>query len=345
MTITTTPIWLDCDPGHDDAFAIILAAQHPSFKLLGLSTVHGNASLENVTYNAHAILTAIGRTDVPVYAGCAKPFMRPAVHAPDIHGHSGIDGTDLIPDVTLPKSPHSNNAIVKMRDALMATAPQTAALVATGTLTNVALLFATFPEVAEHIKVLSIMGGAFGDRPDSAGNVTKTAEFNIYCDPESAQSVFSNPVLNHKVRLIPLDTSHTVLATAEVRERLLTGGTKLRKMLHDLLIFFAATYERVFGITAGPPLHDPIAVAAALPTEEIQWKWEEVAIRVDCAGDHVGRTVKLRDDGERVRESSLGGEGKEQACLTKVPKSVNAEDFWKVMLRAVDVSDGKYEWK
>lgn len=115
--------------------------------------------------------------------------MRPAVHAPDIHGDSGIDGTDLLPKITVPAYSTTESAVVAMRDALMATPPNTAALVATGTLTNIALLFATFPEVADHIKVLSIMGGAFGTRPDARGNITKTAEFNIFCDPEAAQSV------------------------------------------------------------------------------------------------------------------------------------------------------------
>lgn len=271
--------------------------------------------------------------------------MRPAVHAPDIHGQSGIDGTDLLPAVNLPAAAHSTNAIVKMRDALMATPPQTAALVATGTLTNVALLFATFPEVAAHIKTLSIMGGAFGTRPDCTGNITKTAEFNIYCDPEAAQSIFSNPVLDRKIFLIPLDISHTVLATASVRERLLKDGSNLRKMLHDLLVFFAATYDRVFGILAGPPLHDPVAVAAALPTDEVEWDWEEVPIRVECAGDVVGQTVKLTNNGERLRETSLGGTGKEEVCRVRIPKSVKAETFWKVMLEAIDASEGKYEWK
>lgn len=171
-----------------DTFAIILAAEHPNLNLLGLSTVHGNSSLQNVTINSHSVLKAIGKTEIPVYAGAAKPFMRPAVHAPDIHGESGIDGTNLLPKVEVPEYSTKENAVLAMRNALMATPPNTAALVATGTLTNVALLFATFPEVAKHIKVFSIMGGAFGNRPDSRGNVTKTAEFNIFCDPEAAQS-------------------------------------------------------------------------------------------------------------------------------------------------------------
>jgi uridine nucleosidase len=134
--------------------------------------------MDKVTLNALSILTAIGRTDVPVYAGSRKPFMRPAVHAPAIHGESGIDGTDLLPVPGVAARP--GNAILAMREAIMETPFQSCAIVSTGTLTNVALLFATFPEVATHIRRLSIMGGAFGDREDTRGNITNWAEFNIY---------------------------------------------------------------------------------------------------------------------------------------------------------------------
>ncbi|KAL8716847.1 MAG: hypothetical protein Q9225_005862 [Loekoesia sp. 1 TL-2023] len=286
---TPTPLWLDCDPGHDDAFAILLAAHHPRLKLLGVSTVHGNASLPYTTWNAGSILTAIGVPHIPYYAGAAKPFCRKAVHAPDIHGKSGLDGTDLLPEASEPpvedSSPHNaGNAVVAMREALMSQPREKPWLVATGALTNVALLFATFPEVVHHIAGLSIMGGAIGDGFTDApmghvrgegprfGNHTPWAEFNIYCDPEAAQSIFSNPFLAAKTTLIPLDVTHQVLATKSVQERVLYGSsslgqtnvTNVRQMFYDLLVFFAHTYADVFGISEGPPLHDPVAVAVVL---------------------------------------------------------------------------------
>ncbi|KAI9785288.1 MAG: Uridine nucleosidase 1 [Candelina submexicana] len=266
-----------------DAFAILLAAHHPSLELLGISTVHGNASLAQTTANAGSVLTAIGRADVPVYPGASKPFCRDAVYAPGIHGASGLDGTTLLPPPTNP--PRADiNAIVAARTALLSQPNSTAWLIATGTLTNVALLFATFPEVAQHIKGLSIMGGAIGggftDAPmgkvkgegERIGNWTRWAEFNIYCDPEAAQSIFSNPVLAAKTTLITLDLTHQVLATPEVVQLLLHGEnlqsyndrSHLRQLLHDLLTFFAATYAEVFGLTSGPALHDPLAVAVVL---------------------------------------------------------------------------------
>lgn len=200
-----------------DAFAILLAAHHPSLNLLGISTVHGNGSLENTTKNTLSILEAIGRPDIPMHPGSKKPFCRKAFHAPDIHGmaipairppcpwgqcaqnanghmvlgESGLDGTDLLPTPTK-QAVREPNAIVAMRNALLSQPKNTAWVVATGTLTNVALLFATFPEVAEHIKGLSIMGGAIGEgfatvpiskKPGeeaSIGNTSPWAEFNIY---------------------------------------------------------------------------------------------------------------------------------------------------------------------
>lgn len=134
--------------------------------------------MDKVTHNCLSLLTAIGKTNIPVYAGSRKPFMRPAVHAPAIHGESGIEGTTLLPEPAVAVQP--GNAILAMRDAILATPLQSTVLVATGALTNVALLLATFPEVVTHVKEISIMGGAFGDREDCRGNITPVAEFNIY---------------------------------------------------------------------------------------------------------------------------------------------------------------------
>ncbi|KAI5804357.1 Inosine/uridine-preferring nucleoside hydrolase domain-containing protein, partial [Geopyxis carbonaria] len=331
-----------------DAFAIILAAEHPSFNLLGISTVHGNAPMDRVTLNAISLLTSIGRTEIPVYAGARKPFMRPAVHAPDIHGSSGIDGTDLLPEVHT--AVQSENCILAMRAAIMATPLQTCVLVATGTLTNVALLFATFPEVVAHLKAVSIMGGAFGTRSDAHGNISKHAEFNIFCDPEAAQSVLANPELDGRITLIPLDLTHTVPATPEILSRLRLGRDdpgNLRQMLYELLTYFSATYERVFGLTQGPPLHDPLAVAALLPTDEIAWEVEEYRVEVVCHGDEIGKTIKtpVGPGGGLVRrETGLGGVGKEKVCRVKIPSSVDVDAFWNVILKMVEMTDGRYVW-
>ncbi|KAJ5514258.1 hypothetical protein N7463_003810 [Penicillium fimorum] len=359
-----TPLWLDCDPGHDDAFAILIAAHHPSLELLGISTIHGNASLEKTTANAGSILEAIGKPDIPVYPGSNKPFSRPALHAPDIHGESGLDGTDLLPKATRPPIT-DKNAILAMRDALLAQPKGTPWVVATGTLTNVALLFATFPEVVEHIQGLNIMGGAIGggftDAPMSRlageesriGNVTPWAEFNIYCDPESSESIFSNPALASKTTMIGLDLTHQVLASQAIQTRILHGSihsteepTTLRQILHALLTFFAATYEKAFGLTTGPPLHDPIAVAAILSTLNPTFakKHPDQALAFDDKGGE-RFAVSIVTDGQHGKDVSTTGQlGRSIATPVDgpgvaIPRGVDLDAFWNIILQCVQLAD------
>ncbi|MCJ1384641.1 Uridine nucleosidase 1 [Xylographa soralifera] len=349
---TQIPLWLDCDPGHDDAFAILLAAHHPKLNLLGISTVHGNASLDHTTANASRVLQAIGRAGIPVYPGAAKPFCRGAVAAPKIHGVSGLDGTDLLPAASSPPITHTP-FLLAMQSALLSYPPGAACLIATGALTNIALLFASFPSLATHIASLSIMGGALGGGFTNAplghlagegeriGNVSRWAEFNIYCDPEAAAAVFGNKELAAKTTLIPLDLTHQVLGTEEVQRVLLSKDSEegeepsiLRRMLHDLLLFFAGTYAEVFGLVEGPPLHDPVAVAVLLDNFEFEQlgfddgageRWE---VNVVTDGRHsknesvqgqLGRTVVNRAEGEGVR----------------IPRGLNVKAFWRVFEECV----------
>ncbi|KAE8441446.1 hypothetical protein EG329_004939 [Mollisiaceae sp. DMI_Dod_QoI] len=367
------PVWLDCDPGHDDAFAILFSAYHPSLKLLGITTVHGNSSLPHTTHNALSLLTAIGRPQIPVYPGSASGLVRPAVHAPAIHGASGLDGTDLLPP---PTTSHASEPFIEaMASALLSTLKGSAWLIATGALTNIALLFEQHPEVAEHIKGLSIMGGAIGggftkapmgkvDDRERIGNWSAWAEFNILVDPEAAQALFSNSVLAKKMVMIPLDVTHLVLATEEVQSLLLYGKSNttektgifvegkvgegkstLRKMLVELLLFFAKTYKDVFGIEEGPPLHDPLAVAVILDEiagveipfydfeEGKQGKKERYDVHVITEGSHeeaqngaeTGRTVvKLLPEGE---------DG------VKIPRSLDVERFWGILEDCLEKAD------
>jgi uridine nucleosidase len=348
----TIPVWLDCDPGHDDAFAILLSAYHPSLHLLGISTCFGNASLTRTTQNALSVLEAIGRPGIPVFPGASKPFCRESKAAPDIHGESGLDGTKLLPIPTRSALSHCN-AILDMREALLACPPDTAWLVATGTLTNAALLFATFPAVASHIRGLSIMGGAIGNGFSSVsmgpsfkdaagqerpriGNVTPYAEFNIHCDPEAAQAIFSNPILNSKTVLIPLDLTHQAYATHSVQRKLLHGQrghgthtTRLRQMFHELLTFFEHTYAEVFGLTEGPPLHDPLAIAVILSNlcgESLvkfddhggeRWK-----VEIELAAEELGRT--------KVTPASEG---------VIIPRSLDLHHFWDMINECLESAD------
>jgi uridine nucleosidase len=231
--------------------------------------VHGNASLDKTTNNALSVLAAIGKhEEVTVYPGHAQALKRAPIHAPtEIHGESGLDGTDLLPKPAT-QADRSVSAVDAMAKALRSTEPGTAWLVATGGLTNAAALFMEHPDLAGHIKGLSIMGGSIGggftpavlgqvDGVERIGNWTSWAEFNVLIDPEAAASLFENEVLKGKTTLIPLDLTHLVLATSEVQDTILygpnhqgeksgKGKTELRTMLIELLNFFAATYRFVW---------------------------------------------------------------------------------------------------
>jgi uridine nucleosidase len=333
-------------------------------RLLGISTVHGNSSLANTTANAGSVLEAIGRPEVPVYPGAKKPFSRAAVHALDIHGASGLDGTELLPKASIPPVT-DESPILAMRNALLAEPKGTPWVVATGTLTNVALLFATFPEVSEHIQGLNIMGGAVGNGftavpishlPGSEariGNRTIWAEFNIYCDPEAAQSLLSNPVLIPKTTLITLDLTHQVLADDTVQSRILncppltsTSCSTLRRILHDLLIFFADKYKAVFGLDKGPPLHDPLAVAvivsnlnphfaAASPSHTLRFENsgnERFLVSVETNGLH-GSDVSITGQLGRTLVKPVDGHG------TVIPRGVDVVGFWNLIIACVERAD------
>ncbi|KAL4765695.1 uridine-cytidine N-ribohydrolase [Aspergillus foveolatus] len=357
------PVWLDCDPGHDDAFAILLAAHHPSLNLLGITTIHGNASLENTTINATRVLEAIGRPEIPVYPGTKKPFCRPAVHAPNIHGDSGIDGTELLPKASRPPIT-DKNPILAMRDALMAQPKGTPWVIATGTLTNIALLFATFPEVAVHIKGLSIMGGGVGDgfanapisrlvgHENRVGNVTPLAEFNIYCDPESAQSIFGNEILAPKTFLMTLDLTHQVLASRDAQTRILHGDgdpskapTVLRQMLYELLLFFASTYETEFGLTTGPPLHDPLAVAAVISTlnPDFARRYPEQALKFDDRNGERFAVTVVTDGLHGTDVAMVGQLGRSvvssHATGVTIPRGVDIDAFWNIIVDCIRRAD------
>lgn len=369
MAQQRVPVWLDCDPGHDDVFAILLACYHPAIKLLGISTVFGNASLEKTTQNATSVLTAIGKDkEIPVYVGASKALYRPRMHPPtDIHGESGLDGTNLLPQpLTLPNT--TVPAVDAMAAALKAEAPGTAWLVATGSFTNAAAFFMKYPELIEHVKGLSLMGGAIGggftpavmgqvDGVPRVGNWTRFAEFNVIVDPEAAAFIFSNRPLAAKTTLVPLDVTHLVLATGDVQEMLLWGRdgerageakTRLRQMLVELLFFFAKTYKDTFGIAEGPPLHDPLAVAAVLTgagKDEIPFydfdpklepnarQRERYEVTVITEGSYQDAQEGAQTGRTLVRLLEPGEEG------VRIPRGLDIPAFWEVIEDCVEKAD------
>jgi inosine-uridine nucleoside N-ribohydrolase len=266
---------LDCDPGHDDAMAILLAAASPALELLAITTVAGNQTLDKVTLNARRVCSVAGITDVPIAAGCDRPIRREQVVAGDIHGASGLDGVDWgEPTVGLDPR-HGVDVIVEAAEA----GPLT--LIAVGPLTNVATALERAPHIAANLERISIMGGAIG-----LGNRTPSAEFNIYVDPEAAAAVFASGV---PITLLPLEATHRALATDEVLERIAALGSPVAAMSIALMRFFAETYERVFGFDA-PAVHDPCAVAAVIEPSIITTRHVNVMIDTS-SGIGAGRTA------------------------------------------------------
>ncbi len=270
------PIVLDCDPGHDDALAILLAAAAPSLELVAITTVAGNQSLDKTALNARRICSVAGIAGVPVAAGCDAPLVRPRIASPEIHGESGLDGPAFgVP--TVPLDPrHGVDVILEAshtHDGLV--------LVATGPLTNVATALGRDPSLAHRLQRVVLMGGAIG-----LGNVTPAAEFNIGADAEAARVLFESGV---PITMVPLETTHRALATPAVIERIAALDFPLAHLCVELLEFFAETYLRVFGF-ASPAVHDPCAVAWLIDPSIVPARHMRVDIETRAEFSY-GRTI------------------------------------------------------
>lgn len=270
-------IVLDCDPGHDDAIAILLAAHSPLLKLEAITTVAGNQTVQKTARNALKVCSLAGIRDVPIAAGMDRPLVREQRVAADIHGESGLDGPSL-PEPDLELAPiHAVDLLID----LLLRSDGDLTLVATGPLTNLATAMRREPRIVPKIQQIVLMGGAIG-----LGNTTPAAEFNIYVDPEAAHVVFN---CGRPLTMIGLDVTHQAQATPEVRKRIRALGSPVAKLVDDLLEFFASTYLNVFGIAA-PPVHDPCAVAHVIDATLLQRK--PMRVDIELHGEFTkGRTV------------------------------------------------------
>lgn len=246
----TVPLIIDCDPGHDDAIAILLALASPEVEVLGITTVGGNSGLENTTRNALTVLEVAGRSNIPVAPGCDHPLIRQLQVADHVHGKSGMDGPELDPPTTAPIDAHAVDFIAETVAA--STAPVT--LTPVGPLTNIALLLRRHPRVIDNISRVVLMGGSIG-----LGNVTPAAEFNIWSDPEAAAVVFDSPL---DVTMVGLDVTHQARLGRTHGDQLRPTG-RSGAFVSDLLDFFVRFHQRVYGIDSSP-VHDAVAVAEAI---------------------------------------------------------------------------------
>ena len=271
------PVILDCDPGHDDALAILLALARPELRLLAITTVAGNSTIEHTTRNALSVLTLAGRTDVPVAIGAERPLRRPLQVAAHVHGESGLEGAAL-PDPAVDPVPQS---AVRLMAELLAASDRPVTLVPVGPLTNVALLLETHPDLIDRIGHICLMGGAIGE-----GNITASAEFNIWVDPEAAARVFAS---GRPVTMIGLDVTHQALFTADDTDRLERLGNRTGLVIADLLRFFARFHRERYGWD-GSPIHDAVAVAHVLGLGLVRTQPYRVDVEVESELTR-GRTV------------------------------------------------------
>jgi purine nucleosidase len=266
-----TKILLDCDPGHDDAIALMLALASPELELVGVTTVAGNQTLQKTTANAIRLLEFAGR-EVPVAAGAERPLVREPVVASAVHGETGLDGPDLPPPQSGPLDQHAVDFLAdKIREHGGAVT-----LVPTGPLTNVALLLALHPDARPERIVL--MGGAIAE-----GNVTPAAEFNIWWDPEAAARVFASGI---HVTMVGLDVTHKALFTSAHVGRL-TG--RVGGMVTELLRFYGEFHRKVYDFD-GSPIHDAVAVAHVIGDGLLETR--HLNIEIDTESELCrGRTV------------------------------------------------------
>jgi inosine-uridine nucleoside N-ribohydrolase len=268
--VTPQRILIDCDPGHDDAIALLLALASPEVELLGVTTVAGNQTLEKTTANAIRVLDFVGRDDIPVAVGADGPLLREPFVAAYVHGETGLDGPDLPPPQREPLPQH---AVDFLAERVAGTT-----LVAVGPLTNVALLLERHPEARP--ERLVVMGGAIG-----LGNVTPAAEFNIWADPEAAAQVFAAGI---DLTMIGLDVTHQALLMTEDAERLRASG-RTGRMVAELYDFFHRFHRDTYGF-GGSPIHDAVAVAHVFRPELVQTEHRHVAIETTSELTR-GRTV------------------------------------------------------
>lgn len=304
------PLVIDCDPGHDDAFALLVAVARPELDLRAVTTVGGNGDLAKVTENARRVLTMAGASRIPVGAGADRPLAGELEPSVEVHGESALDGAEL-PEPEAPLDERGATGLLV--DILLASeAPVT--VVATGPLTNVATLLEERPDVRRSIAEIVLMGGSA-----DTGNTTPLAEFNIWTDPEAAQIVFGSglPLTMHGLNL-----THQALATPDVRARLRGFGTRLGSVGADWLEFFASTYRELWGFES-PPVHDPCTVVELAEPGTVTFR--EAFVAIETRGEWT-RGATVVDFHDRFGEPANA----------RVGVHLDQARFWDVVCGAVE---------
>ena len=266
-------IIIDTDPGQDDAVAILLALANPDeLDVLGITAVAGNVPLVLTQLNARKVVELTGRTDVPIFAGCDQPLKRKLVTAEHVHGKTGLDGIKLPAPTLQLQEDHAVDFII---DTLCRETTETVTLCPLGPLTNIAAAFQKAPDIVGRVQEIALMGGAYFE----VGNITPTAEFNIYVDPEAADIVFRAGV---PVTVFSLDVTHKALVTHERVAKFEKLGTQVGQVVASWTHFFERFDIEKYG-SAGAPLHDPTVIAYLLEPDMF-------------TGRHINVEIELHSD-------------------------------------------------
>src|SRR3954447_9809760 len=308
-------ILIDCDPGHDDAVAILFAARH--LDLVAVTTVHGNNSLANTTRNALAVLE-LAEIDVPVAAGCSEPLVQPAGHIGHIHGKTGLDGAEIPAPTRRPIDSHAVDLIIEL--ASRHRGELVVALI--GPETNFAVALKREPRLKAWVREVTIMGGSTG-----LGNITPAAEFNIHCDPEAASIVFESGI---PIRMVGYNVTRQTGFDAGDLQRMKASGRKMASVIGDLMGFYLAGQNRVFGLSVAP-MHDVCAIVPYVAPELIDYV--ETSVNVELAGRYTrGMTVC---DLRGVRPGATTGIGPAGPATTKVALEADRRALIDLVIDAV----------
>jgi purine nucleosidase len=303
------PIILDCDPGHDDAMAILLARGCPDIELRAITTVAGNQTLAKTTLNARRVCTVAGIHDVPIYAGCDRPLRREPIYSPEIHGESGLDGYAFGPPTVGVSDEHAVDYLIR---ALLASDGEIT-LVPVGPLTNIATAVRREPRIVGRAREVVLMGGAY-----TRGNVTPVAEFNIFADPEAAAVVFE---AGWPLTMVTLDLTHQALVPDQFLGAVSALDNELSRMITGILGSYRASYLRSAGLPSAP-LHDPCAVAyVARPG---LMTVEDAFVAVETAGTWTSGATVTDFAGKLGRPGNA-----------RVPTRLDADGFWALLLDAL----------
>lgn len=299
-------IIIDCDPGHDDAIALLIASYSPKLNLLGVSTSSGNQTVEKTSLNASNLLHFFNRTDVPIAIGNPKPIIRESRICPEIHGESGLDGFDF------PKYNHQFSALKGYEQIIkLLKENDDVIVITTGPMTNLGLAIKNEPSITKRIKEIILMGGSTNE-----GNITKAAEFNILVDPEAADICFRSGV---PLRMIGLNVTRQILVRDNIVEEAEKINTRGSDLFVKLMKVFNQNQRHFFGLEAGP-LHDPATIVSLLNDKAI--RFEEMNVEIDTSfTDQVGKTICQKK--------------KPYNCL--VATSVNLEEYWKEIYKHLEM--------